>query len=54
MVTTSKEPYTITEKVFCCRCFDCLKHDVVLTSDVRRQTLQRMVKNFAIDYDHVL
>jgi hypothetical protein len=48
MVMTSKESYSIGEKVFCCKCFDCLQNEVVLTTDIRRQTLQRMIKNFAI------
>ena len=48
MVMTSKESYSIGEKIFCCKCFDCLQNEVVLTTDIRRQTLQRMIKNFAI------
>ena len=49
MVITSKSNYSMAEKVFCCRCFDCLQEDVVLTPDLRRQTLQRIIKNFVID-----
>lgn len=48
MVLTSKESYSIAQKVFCCKCFDCLQNEVVLTTDIRRQTLQRMIKNFTI------
>lgn len=49
MVVTSKSNYSMAEKVFCCRCFGCLQEDVVLTPDLRRQTLQRIIKNFVID-----
>ena len=48
MVMTSKENYSMGQKIFCCKCFNCLKEEVVLTTDIRRQTLQRMVKNFTI------
>lgn len=51
MATTSKSTYNLYQKVFCCKCFDCLQEEVVLTTDIRRQTLQRMVKNFTIDID---
>lgn len=49
MVTTSKETYSLCQKVFCCKCFHCLQNEVRLTTDIRKQTLQRMIKNFAID-----
>lgn len=48
MVLTSKENYSISQKIFCCKCFDCLQNDVVLTTDIRKQTLQRMIRNFTI------
>jgi hypothetical protein len=51
MVTTSKEVYSICQKVFCCKCFHCLQNDVILTTDIRKQTLQRMIKNFVIEDD---
>lgn len=53
MVMTSKEVYSICQKVFCCKCFHCLQNEVILTTDIRKQTLQRMIKNFVID-DEVL
>ena len=49
MVMTSKESYSMGEKLFCCRCFHCLQNEVILTTDIRRQTLQKMIKNFVID-----
>jgi hypothetical protein len=51
MVMTSKETYSLCQKVFCCKCFHCLQNEVRLTTDIRKQTLQRMIKNFAIDDD---
>lgn len=51
MVMTSKEVYSICQKVFCCKCFHCLQNEVILTTDIRKQTLQRMIKNFVIDDD---
>lgn len=51
MATTSKSTYNLYQKIFCCKCFNCLQEEVVLTTDIRRQTLQRMVKNFNIEED---
>lgn len=51
MVMTSKQAYSICQKVFCCKCFHCLQNEVILTTDIRKQTLQRMIKNFVIDDD---
>ena len=51
MVMISRQTYSISEKVFCCKCFSCLQDNVVLTTDIRRQTLQRMIKNFNISED---
>jgi len=47
----TKKAYGIFQKLFCCRCFHCLQADdeSMLTSEIRKQTFQRMIKNFAID-----
>ena len=47
----TKKAYGILQKLFCCRCFHCLQADdeSMLTSNIRKQTFQRMIKNFAID-----
>lgn len=47
----TKKAYGIFQKLFCCRCFHCLQADdeSMLTSDIRKQTFQRMIKNFAIE-----
>jgi cytochrome c-type biogenesis protein CcmH/NrfF len=47
----TKKAYSIFQKLFCCRCFHCMRADdeSMLTSDIRKQVLQRMIKNFDIE-----
>ena len=51
MVVNTKEVYSFCQKIFCCKCFHCLQSEVILTTDIRKQTLQRMIKNFVIEED---
>lgn len=47
----TKKAYGVLAKLFCCRCFHCLQADdqSMLTSDIRKQTFQRMIRNFVIE-----
>jgi hypothetical protein len=49
IITQLHRFYTISQKIFCCKCFDCCKDVAIIDSNVRKQTLQRMIKNFVID-----
>lgn len=49
IITSSRRAYSIAQKVFCCKCFDCCQDVAIVNSHVRKQTLQRMIKNFVID-----
>ena len=51
IVTITKKAYSISEKIFCCKCFHCLQDETIFTSNIRKQTLQRMIKNFVLHED---
>lgn len=43
IVVTSKAEYSCAQKLFCCKCFSCLQEETVMTSDIRKETIKRMI-----------
>ena len=52
ILTESRKQYSVAEKVFCCRCFTTCQDVTIVTSHIRKQTLQKMIRNYVID-EHV-
>ena len=52
ILTESRRAYSIAQKVFCCKCFNCCQDVTIITSHIRKQTLQKMIRNYVID-EHV-
>ena len=44
----SKSEYSCVQKVLCCKCFSCLQEERVMTSDIRKQTVQRMMEAYLV------
>lgn len=50
IVVTSKTEYSCLQKVLCCKCFSCCQEkEKVMTSDIRKETIQRMVEDFLVE-----
>lgn len=49
IVITSKEEYSCLQKCFCCRCCPCLQEEIVMTSDIRKETIRRMIEDYIVD-----
>lgn len=52
ILTESRRAYSIAQKVFCCKCFYSCQDVTIVTSHIRKQTLQKMIRNYVID-EHV-
>ena len=52
IVVTSKTEYSCMQKVCCCKCFECCQEEKIMTPDLRKENMQRMIKDFLVD-DHV-
>ena len=48
IVITSKTNYSCAQKVFCCKCFSCLQEEKVMTSDIRKETIRRMIEDYMV------
>ena len=49
IVVTSKAEYSCLQKALCCKCFTCCQEkEKVMTSDIRKETIQRMVEDFLV------
>jgi hypothetical protein len=43
--------YSCVQKVLCCKCFTCLQEECVMTSDIRKETIQRMMEAYLLEND---
>jgi hypothetical protein len=51
IVITSKIKYTFVQKVLCCKCFKCCQEEKVMTSDIRKETIKRMMEDYLVKDD---
>jgi len=54
IVVTSKQKYTFIQKVLCCKCFTCCQEHTIMTSDIRKETIQRMVEDYLVQDNVIL
>ena len=52
VITSDTEKYSCLQKVLCCKCFQCCQEEKVITPDLRKENVQRMLKDFLVS-DHV-